>query len=117
MSPPGPTLHPPIEEGRGMNDSDRRSCPSWCVAEHDTEDEGGRRRHRGPTLSVPGVALRASPPHDVRPVELLIEMHADDDGAPVAVYIGDGVDGVDVTAETAERLVESLAEALRQAAA
>ena len=94
-----------------------RTCPTWCVAQHDDDDEGGAVRHRGATVVVPGIAIRGSAPHDVHAVELLIELHADDSDPVVAVYIGDGVDGIDITTETAARLVRRLIETLREAGA
>jgi hypothetical protein len=100
-----------------MTDPKRRACPPWCVARHSAEDEGGHRRHRSETVSVPGIAIRAAPPHDAHGVELLIELHADDADPVVAVYIGDGTDGIDITTETAARLVRRLIESLDAAGA
>ncbi|HEV7742678.1 MAG TPA: hypothetical protein VGO65_09690 [Pseudolysinimonas sp.] len=94
-----------------------RTCPAWCVTDHDAEDEGGARRHRGATVAVSGIAIRSVPPHDAHGVELLIELHADDADPVVAVYIGDGTDGIDLTTETAARLVRRLIETLREAGA
>ena len=94
-----------------------RACPAWCVADHDIDDEGGAIRHRGATVTVPGIAIRGAAPHDVHGVELLIELHADDNDPVVAVYIGDGADGIDVTTETAARLVRRLIETLRESGA
>jgi len=92
-----------------------RSCPSWCVADHTVEDEGSRPRHRGTTVVVPGIAIRPEPPYDAHGVELLIELHASEGDPAVAVYIGDGVHGIDLSTETATRLVRRLAETLREA--
>lgn len=100
-----------------MTHADRHPCPAWCVAQHDSEDEGGRRRHRGVTMTVPGIALRGAAPHDPHDVDLLVEMHADDGEPFVAIYIGDGVNGLDVTIETAARLVPRLIEALQASGA
>jgi len=100
-----------------MQDPLRRSCPPWCVADHALDEEGGTLRHRGPTTVVPGIALSSSPPHEAQAVELLIEVHADDGDPLVAVYIGDGVDGLDLTTETAGRLVRRLVEVLRTSGA
>lgn len=95
----------------------KRVCPPWCVADHDTEDERGAIRHRGSTVSIPGIAIRGTAPHDAHAIELLIELHADDADPVVAVYIGDGVEGIDITTETAGRLVRRLIDALREAGA
>ena len=92
-----------------------RACPVWCVADHEAEDEAGRRRHRGATETMPGVAFHLMAPHGAHSVELLIELHADDDDPAVGVYIGDGFDGLDLTTETASRLVRRLAEVLAAA--
>jgi hypothetical protein len=100
-----------------MHQPDPTTCPAWCVADHAAEDEGGRRRHRGATVTLTGIALRVAPPHDVHGVELLIELHADDGDPLVAVYIGDGVEGLDLTTETAARLVRRLIETLQTAGA
>jgi hypothetical protein len=100
-----------------MTEATRRTCPQWCVADHARDDEGGRLRHRGATVSVPGIAIRGSAPHDAHGVEVLLELHADDADPVVAVYIGDGTDGIDVTTETAGRLVRRLIEVLREAGA
>lgn len=98
-----------------MHQTEPSTCPSWCVADHTTEDEHGRRRHRGATVTLPGIGIRSVPPHDTHGVELLIELHADDSDPVVAVYIGDGHDGLDLTIETAERLVRRLTETLHGA--
>jgi hypothetical protein len=87
------------------------------VADHATEDEGDRIRHRGATVVVPGIAIRGTPPHDTHGVEVLVELHADDGDPVVGVYIGDGVDGIDLTTETAARLIRRLNETLRAAGA
>jgi hypothetical protein len=92
-----------------------RRCPPWCVADHGTEDDDGRVRHRGPTVAVPGFAIRGAPPHDVHGVDVLIEVHADEGDTVVAVYIGDGTDGIDLSADTAARVVRQLIETLRDA--
>jgi hypothetical protein len=94
-----------------------RACPPWCVTDHEAEDEAGDVRHRSASVMVPGIALRNTPPHDVHAVELLIELHSDEADPVVAVYIGDGTDGIDITTETAGRLVRRLIETLREAGA
>lgn len=94
-----------------------RACPAWCVADHRVEDEHGTVRHRGATVSIPGIAIRGSVPHDVHGIELLVELHADDADPVVAVYIGDGSEGIDITTETAGRLVRRLIDVLREAGA
>ena len=96
-----------------MQRQTRGSCPGWCVADHAADDEGGLVRHRSATSVVPGVALNLAPPHEERAIELLIEVHAQAGDPVVAVYIGDGVDGLDLTLETADRLVTRLGEVLR----
>lgn len=90
-------------------------CPSWCVANHRVEDESGVPRHRGETLVVPGIAIRPGSPRSVEGIELLVELHADDGDPVVAVYIGDGGSGLDLTTETAARLLRRLSEALHSA--
>jgi hypothetical protein len=95
-----------------MHGQTRRTCPAWCVADHDADDEGGRLRHRSETTVVAGIALDSAPPHEAHAVELLIEMHGLDGDPLVAVYIGDGVDGIDLAVETAERLVRRVTEVL-----
>jgi len=95
----------------------QRACPPWCVADHGVEDEHGAVRHRGATVSIPGIAIRGTPPHDVHGIELLVELHADDADPVVAVYIGDGTEGIDITTETAGRLVRRLIDVLREAGA
>jgi len=94
----------------------RRSCPPWCVADHATDDEGGPQRHRSATVVVPGISIRSGAPHAIEGIEILIELHAEDGDPVVGVYIGDGVDsGLDITTETAGRLVRRLVETLRAA--
>jgi hypothetical protein len=100
-----------------MTRSRPQACPPWCVADHTVEDEPGAVRHRGATVVVPGIAVRGTPPHDVHGVELLIELHSDAADPVVAVYIGDGTEGIDITTETAGRLVRRLIETLREAGA
>lgn len=99
-----------------MQSQSRRTCPEWCVADHAVEDEDGVRRHRGPTAVIPGIAL-VGVPRRAEAVELLVELHADDGDPLVAVYIGDGERGIDVSTETAARLVRRLIETLRTAGA
>jgi hypothetical protein len=96
-----------------MHGQNRGTCPDWCIADHDAEDDGGRRHHRSATTVVPGIAREAAPPHDTRAVEVLIEVHCDDGDPLIAVYIGDGIDGIDLAVETAQRLVHRLTEVLR----
>ena len=73
-----------------MHQPDSTPCPPWCVADHAAEDGRGRRRHRGATVTVPGIALRSAPPHDVHGVELLIELHAENpDFATIVVEPGE----------------------------
>jgi hypothetical protein len=103
--------------GSGMSTTSAHACPGWCVADHAHEDDGGRVRHRGATVTVPGIAVRGTPPHEARGVEVLIELHADDADPLVAVYIGDGEDGIDLSTETASRVVRRLIETLRAAGA
>jgi len=92
------------------------TCPTWCVADHAQEDDGGRPRHRGPTATLPAIVLSGVPPV-AHGTELLVELHADDGDPLVAVYIGDGVDGIDLSTESAARLVRRLVETLRLAGA
>lgn len=96
-----------------MHGQNRGTCPDWCVADHDADDEGWSLRHRSATTVVPGIALESAPPHDARAVEVLIEVHCQDGDPLVAVYIGDGIDGIDLAVETAERLVDRVTEVLR----
>lgn len=100
-----------------MHRQPRGTCPDWCVADHAADDEGGPLRHRTATTVVPGIALSTTAPHVARAVELLIEVHAVEGDPLVAVYIGDGVEGIDVTVETAQRLVGQLSRALAAAGA
>jgi hypothetical protein len=92
-----------------------RTCPAWCVADHTDEDEGGPPRHRGATVVVPGIGVGDGTPLRAAAMELLIELHADDADPMVGVYIGDGYHGIDITVETATRLVRRLVETLRTA--
>jgi hypothetical protein len=92
-----------------------RTCPAWCVADHADEDEGGAPRHRGATAVVPGIAMGEGTLRRALAVELLIELHADDVDPMVGVYVGDGIHGIDITIETASRLVRHLVETLRTA--
>jgi hypothetical protein len=101
-----------------MSRDDRRRCPPWCVADHADEDEPGASRHRSETVVVPGIAVRPGSRRTVEAVEILIELHAEHGDPVVGVYIGDGErDGLDITLETADRLVRRLTEVLRTAGA
>jgi hypothetical protein len=118
MSPSGPNLHARIEEAAAMSRDDRRRCPPWCVADHADEDELGAARHRSQTVVVPGIAIRPGERRTVESIEILIELHAEEGDPVVGVYVGDGQrDGLDITTETADRLVRRLIDALRQAGA
>ncbi|HTL40944.1 MAG TPA: hypothetical protein VL294_05690 [Pseudolysinimonas sp.] len=92
-----------------------QACPAWCIADHTAEADGGPLRHRGQTIAVPGFAIRGEPPHDVHGVEVLIELHADEPEGLVAVYIGDGTEGIDLSTDTAARVVFRLIDTLRDA--
>jgi hypothetical protein len=87
------------------------------VADHDSEDEPGvPARHRSETVVVPGIAIRNAGRRTVESIEILIEVHADEGDPVVGVYVGDGTrGGLDITTETAERLVRRLGDALRLA--
>lgn len=100
-----------------MSRDNRRWCPPWCVADHAVEDDAGAAaRHRSETLVVPGIAIRGGRRRTVESIEILIEVHAEDGDPVVGVYVGDGASsGLDVTTETAERLVRRLGDALRTA--
>ena len=99
-----------------MSRYDRRSCPPWCVADHADEDDPGTARHRSQTLVVPGISIRSTERRTVESTEILIELHAEDGDPVVGVYIGDGhSEGLDITTETADRLVRGLIETLRKA--
>ena len=99
-----------------MSRDNRRTCPPWCVADHAHEDEAGGFRHRSETVIVPGISVRPGSRRTVEAIEILIELHAEHGDPVVGVYIGDGErDGLDITVETADRLVRRLAEVLRAA--
>ena len=101
-----------------MSRKNRRTCPSWCVANHAEEDDAGAARHRSETVVVPGIAIRSGVRRTVESIEILIELHTEDGDPVVGVYVGDGQrDGLDITTETADRLVRRLIEALRTAGA
>ena len=90
-----------------MSRDDRHRCPPWCVADHPAEDDGhSPARHRSETVVVPGIAIRGGARRTVESIEILIEVHAEEGDPVVGVYVGDGADaGLDLTTETAERLV------------
>jgi hypothetical protein len=99
-----------------MSRYDRRSCPPWCVADHADEDDPGTARHRSQTVVVPGISIRSGERRTVESIEILIELHAEEGDPVVGVYIGDGHrEGLDITTETADRLVRALIDALRTA--
>ena len=101
-----------------MSRDDRRSCPPWCVADHADEDESGTPRHRSETVVVPGIAIRSGEGRTVESIEILIELHSEAGDPVVGVYIGDGQGrGLDITTETADRLVRRLTDALQEAGA
>ncbi len=101
-----------------MSRDDRRPCPSWCVADHADEDDTGAARHRSETVVVPGIAIRSGARRTVESIEILIELHAEEGDPVVGLYVGDGErDGLDITTETAERLVRRLVDALQLAGA
>lgn len=98
-----------------MSRDDRRRCPPWCVADHAAEDDAtAPARHRSETIVVPGISIRSDARRTVESIEILIEVHTEDGDPVVGVYIGDGTSaGLDVTTETAERLVRRLGDALQ----
>jgi hypothetical protein len=118
MSPSGPNLNARIEEAAAMSRDERCACPPWCVADHAAEDDDHAPRHRSETLVVPGIAIRPGPRRTVDSIEILIELHAEEGDPVVGVYVGDGQSGgLDITTETADRLVRRLIETLRTAGA
>ena len=63
---------------------------------------------------MPGIAIRSDARRTVESIEILIEVHTEDGDPVVGVYIGDGTSaGLDITTETAERLVRRLGDALQ----
>jgi hypothetical protein len=92
----------------------RRQCPSWCVADHDIEDEPGAVRHRGRTRDLP-VVLEGRGDAPPRAGELLVEVSRRHDEAAVWVYLGDGWTGFSISLESATRLSDALSDALREA--
>ena len=98
-----------------MSRDDRHRCPPWCAADHSAEDDAHSPvRHRSETVVVPGIAIGGGARRTVESIEILIEVHTEEGDPVVGVYIGDGKQGgLDITAETAERLVRRLGDALR----
>lgn len=97
-----------------MSRDNRATCPPWCVADHADEDEAGGSRHRSETVALPGITVVPGARRTVEAIEILIELHAEHGDPVVGVYIGDGERaGLDVTMETADRLVRRLSEVLR----
>jgi len=89
-------------------------CPAWCVADHRPVAEGGEdersRRHRSAIVDVAAIAPD-------RALELMIELYRIADGPTTWVYVGDGVEQrLELSIESAARLVATLATAIRPAA-
>lgn len=84
------------------------ACPSWCVADHRGELEGGAVRHRGSTAAL-GVLLR-HPDGTPLSAELLIEVHRSEGEQVTWVYIGDGTDQrLELSIENTAVLAQALA--------
>jgi hypothetical protein len=89
-------------------------CPAWCVADHRPVAEGGEdertRRHRSAIVDLPAIAPDGA-------LELMIELHRVDGETTTWVYVGDGTDQrLELSVESAARLVAALATAIRPAA-
>ncbi|MFT4123368.1 MAG: hypothetical protein QM635_06015 [Microbacteriaceae bacterium] len=103
VSPRPPTLRRRLRDWRRRMTPRRQGCPSWCIADHAAE-EGGP--HRAESAAEP--ALVRMPGGEVRPRELLLELHADRPGESW-LYIGDGRGQfLDIDIGTAHRLAAAI---------
>lgn len=100
-------------------------CPAWCVAAHAEDDHPHDRHHLGTPLALAGTALRtgatgsgrgSEPGADrAEGVELVLQLHRRVGAAETWLYVGDGFEQrLELTAESAERLLPLLRQALDQ---
>lgn len=94
-------------------------CPGWCAVEHAEGDHPDDRVHRSASVAVPVIARRtwfegAGILRDSEAVELEVALARVDGEAQTWLYAGEGPgSAIEVTVESAERLVEAMGAALR----
>ena len=93
-------------------------CPPWCTGEHGERDHPDDRVHRGRSTAVPVVARRAwfdgeGIRRSAEAVDFEVALSRVDGEPETWLYVGAGPGlSIEVTAESAERLVRAMAEAL-----
>lgn len=94
-------------------------CPSWCTGEHREADHPDDRVHRGVPITVPVVARRtwfdaAGIRRDSEATDFEVALSRVDGDDETWLYAGSGpAAAIDVTAESAQRLVRAIDAVLR----
>lgn len=107
-----------MDESRPSWQSDE--CPPWCTNEHGELDHPDDRVHRSSSVAVPVIARRTwfEGDHIRRAAEAAdveVALSRVDGERDVWLYVGAGpVMSIEVTAESAQRLVQVMAEALER---
>ena len=95
------------------------ACPSWCRGDHREHDHPDDRVHRSDSVLVPVVGRRtwfegAGMRREVQATEVDVALSRLDGECEIWLYVGSGpAMSLDVTAESAERLVRSIVDTLR----
>ena len=95
------------------------ACPSWCRGDHGEHDHPDDRVHRSDSVAVPVVGRRtvfegASIRREVHATEFDVALSRPDGECETWLYVGAGpAMSLDVTAESAERLVRHIVDTLR----
>lgn len=92
------------------------SCPAWCIG-HDAGAAGGddNHLHEATPARVPGIALERTTDeagtihHHPTATELTLVRYQYPHDSDTWLYIGDGSHGLDISLESARRLVRVLA--------
>ena len=106
-----------MDEGRPSWQTD--PCPRWCAGGHEESDHPDDRVHRSCAVPVPVVARRtwfegARLYRHEEAAEFDVALGRVDGEGETWLYVGDGpARSIEVTAESAERLLAAIGAALR----
>lgn len=110
----------PAEEGTKKQPSPP-GCPTWCIGrDADAPDETDDHFHQATPALVPCVALERTPDdsgtihHHITTTELTLVRYQYHTGYDTWLYIGDGYHGLDITQESAHRLMRALRRYLKE---
>lgn len=111
---PTPTNPTATSSSRPSPHTEAPSCPSWCIRNHADQDPDDHL-HEGHTRLLAAITLERSSGEAPNTIlrqaiatELTITRYQYPDDPDEWIYIGDGTHGLDLSLESARRLVQSL---------